>query len=283
MTTSRWPTRRCSASGPGCGGGSRRTASGREVERRLAVATTEWRGEQRDPALLWRGARLEAGLEVADDRPDEVTADERAFLDAAQDAAEGARRATERQNRRLRVLLGAAIALVLVAVAAGGLALRSRDREAAAATAAQRAAVDADARRLAASALTVEQPDLALLTAVEATRLEQSPDTFGAVLTLLARQPDVRHTRPRHRHLHQPRGHPGRRHGLPRRVPAGAPRRGRRDGGAALVPRRPGRGGELAGRLAGRPHPCGDAVRDVPELDARGVPRPGHRTQSWRP
>ena len=89
------------------------------------------------------------------------------------------------------MLLGAAIALVLVAVVAGGLALRSRDREAAAATAAQRAAVKADARRLAASALTVEQPDLALLTAVEATRLEQSPETYGAVLTLLARQPDV--------------------------------------------------------------------------------------------
>jgi len=33
--------------------------------------------------------------------------------------------------------------------------------------------------------------DLALLTAVEATRLEQSPETYGAVLTLLARQPDV--------------------------------------------------------------------------------------------
>ena len=165
--------------------------AGREVERRLAVATTEWRDEDQDPALLWRGARLEAGLEVAADRPDQVTGDERAFLDAAQDAAEGARRATERQNRRLRVLLGAAIALVLVAVVAGGLALRSRDREAAAATAAQRAAVKADARRLAASALTVEQPDLALLTAVEATRLEQSPDTYGAVLTLLARQPDV--------------------------------------------------------------------------------------------
>ena len=165
--------------------------SGREVERRLAVATTEWRQEERDPALLWRGARLEAGLEVAARQPQEVTADERAFLDAGRDAAEGARRATERQNRRLRVLLVTAVALILVATVAGGFALRSRGREAAAATSAERAAVEADARRLAASALTVEQADLALLTAVEATRLEQSPETYGAVLTLLARQPDV--------------------------------------------------------------------------------------------
>ena len=37
----------------------------------------------------------------------------------------------------------------------------------------------------------MEQADLALLTAVEATRFEQSPETYGAVLTLLARQPDV--------------------------------------------------------------------------------------------
>ena len=165
--------------------------SGREVERRLAVATTEWNQENRDPALLWRGTRLDAGLEVAARQPQEVTADERAFLAAGRDAVEGARRATERQNRRLRVLLVTALALILVATVAGGFALRSRSREAAAATSAERAAVEADARRLAASALTVEQADLALLTAVEATRLEQSPETYGAVLTLLARQPDV--------------------------------------------------------------------------------------------
>ncbi len=163
----------------------------RDVERRLAVATTEWRDQQRDPALLWRGARLEAGLEAAADRPTEVTADERAFLDAGQEAVESGRRATERQNRRLRALLVSAVALMLVATTAGALALRSRDREAQAAENAEAAATTADARRLAASALTVEQPDLALLTAVEATRLEPSPETYGAVLTLLARQPDV--------------------------------------------------------------------------------------------
>jgi WD40 repeat protein len=37
----------------------------------------------------------------------------------------------------------------------------------------------------------MEQPDLALLSAVEATRVEPDPETYGAVLTLLARQPDV--------------------------------------------------------------------------------------------
>ena len=67
-----------------------------------------------------------------------------------------------------------------------------RSRQASdAAREADAAAVAADAKRLAASALNVEYPDLALLTAVEATQLEQSPETYGALLTLLSRQPDV--------------------------------------------------------------------------------------------
>ena len=44
--------------------------AGRAVQRRLAVAVSEWEAEGRDPALLWRGARLESGLEVAATRPE---------------------------------------------------------------------------------------------------------------------------------------------------------------------------------------------------------------------
>ena len=40
----------------------------------------------------------------------------------------------------------------------------------------------------------MDYPDTALLAAVEATRLEESPeDAYGALLTLLARQPQVVH------------------------------------------------------------------------------------------
>ena len=53
--------------------------------------------------------------------------------------------------------------------------------------------MSADAQRLAATALNIEQPDVALLAAVEGTKLEQSPETYGALLTLLARQPRVVH------------------------------------------------------------------------------------------
>ncbi len=166
-------------------------AAGRAVQRRLAVAAAEWQDERRDPVLLWRGSRLDAGLEVAAARPDEVTLVERAFLDESRDAAEADRRATEaraereaRQNRRLRRVLGGTSVLLVLALVAGALALLARDEAA-------RAARAADARRLAATALSQDQPDLALLTAVESTRLEQGPATYGALLTLLARQPDV--------------------------------------------------------------------------------------------
>ena len=172
--------------------------AGRELAGRLAVATAEWRANEEDVSLLWHGPRLEAALEVAAIRPDEVTRDERAFLDAARDESEREHRAAAeraerqaRQNRRLRTLLAATVVLLLLGLGAGALALRARDREASAADRAERAAGRADARRLAAYALTVEQPDLALLTAVEATRLDPGPDTYGAVLTLLAREPDV--------------------------------------------------------------------------------------------
>ena len=76
--------------------------------------------------------------------------------------------------------------MLVLALVAGVLAWRSRQE-------AQAASVSADAQRLAATALNIEQPDVALLSAVEGTKLEQSPETYGALLTLLARQPRVVH------------------------------------------------------------------------------------------
>ena len=169
-------------------------AAGRAVQRRLAVAASEWDADGREGSALWTGTRLVSGLEVAEARPDELTPVEHEFLDAGRAAVDAEQRAgprraavTARQNRRLRWLL-AGIAVVLVAaMVAGLLAWRSRSRRR------QAASVSAEAKRLAASALNIEYPDVALLAAVEATKLEQSPETYGALLTLLARQPDVIH------------------------------------------------------------------------------------------
>ncbi|WP_404383553.1 winged helix-turn-helix domain-containing protein [Knoellia locipacati] len=168
-------------------------AAGRAVQRRLAVAATEWDVEGREPAGLWSGTRLASGLEVLQARPEELTTVERAFLDASQESTEAARRqaeeratSTARQNRRLRWLLAGIAAVLVAALVAGLLAWRSRQEASA-------NAVSADARRLAATALNMDYPDTALLTAIEATKLEQSPETYGGLLTLLARQPSVVH------------------------------------------------------------------------------------------
>ena len=173
-------------------------AAGRAVQRRLAIAASEWWAEGHDAALLWRGARLESGLEVAAMRPEELTTHEQEFLEAGRLAVDESRRDAERraeeksrQNRRLRGLLVGAAVLLVVAMVAGALALVARAKASDAARDAVAEAVAADAKRLAASALSVEYPDLALLTAVESTHLEQSPETYGALLTLLSRQPDV--------------------------------------------------------------------------------------------
>ena len=168
-------------------------AAGRAVQRRLAVAASEWDGDGREASALWTGTRLVSGLEVLAARPDELTPTEhdflhagRAALDAEQRAAEGRATVTARQNRRLRWLV-AGIGLVLVAaIVAGLLAWRAQQE-------AQAASVSAQAKGLAASALNIDYPDTALLAAVESTKLEQSPETYGALLTLLARQPQVLH------------------------------------------------------------------------------------------
>ena len=168
-------------------------AAGRAVQRRLAVAAAEWDDDGREPAALWSGTRLTSALEVEEARPEELTSTERAFLAASRDAVDAAQRDAEaraaaavRQNRRLRRLLGGIVGVLVLALVSGALAWRSRQE-------AQAASVTADAQRLAATALTIEEQDAALLAAVEGTRLEHSPETYGALLTLLARQPRVVH------------------------------------------------------------------------------------------
>ncbi len=173
-------------------------AAGRSVQRRLALAASEWDADGREPGQLWRGTRLVSGLEVADARPEEITTTEREFLDAGRAAVDAEQREAEeraaaaaRQNSRLRALLAGLAALLVVALVAGYLATRSRAEAEEARAEAEEARVDADAKRLAAAALNEDSPDRALLQALEAVRMERSPETYGALVTLLAREPQV--------------------------------------------------------------------------------------------
>ena len=176
----------------------REDAVGRALQRRIAASAADWSAEGRDTGLLWSGSRLAAAVELADAGTETLTSLEREFVaasqaevDAARIAAEQEARAKAKQNRRLRFLLIGVVALLALAVIAGAIAVGARNRADESARSARSAAVAADAKRLAASALSIEYPDLALLAAVEATYLEQGPETYGALLSLLSRQPDV--------------------------------------------------------------------------------------------
>ena len=173
-------------------------ASSRAVQRRLTLAANEWDAEGREDAALWRGTRLTGALELVSARPDEVTSVESDFVDAARQRAEAEQREvaeraarTARQNRRLRALLVGAAVLLVVALVAGLLAWRSSAEATAASQRATAASISADAKRLAATALNEDYPDVAMLAALESVRIERSPETYGALLTLLSRSPEL--------------------------------------------------------------------------------------------
>ncbi|MGH9235302.1 MAG: hypothetical protein ACRD0R_18420, partial [Acidimicrobiales bacterium] len=173
-------------------------AAGQRVLRHLSAAADGWESLGRPPSELYRGARLEAALEWRAATQPDLTDLEHAFLDASLAEAASARtalaeraRQQARQNRRLRALLGAAAAFLVLSLAAGLVAVGQRDR-------AQRSAADADAsadvaeaRRLSALSLTVDELDQALLLAVEGRRLHDSNDTRTNLLAALNRRPQA--------------------------------------------------------------------------------------------
>ena len=150
-------------------------AHGRRLHSQLGAAASAWIARDHDPDELYRGARLAAVAEWADACGDELSSDERAFLDAS-------RRAQTRQTRRLRVSLAAAVLLLVVALGAGAAALVSR-------ASADRAARSAIAQRLGAQALSEQRLDRALLLAREGVALDDTTATRSNLLGALLRSP----------------------------------------------------------------------------------------------
>ena len=135
-------------------------AQGRRLHRHLTQAAMGWEEAGREPSELFSGARLAATMEWADAGGDAVGLNrlEREFL-------EESRTAFARANRRLRVLLSAAVILLLFALAAGAIALVARNS-------AKRQATAAIAERLGAQALVEPQLDRGLLLAREGVALD---------------------------------------------------------------------------------------------------------------
>jgi WD40 repeat protein/class 3 adenylate cyclase len=169
---------------------------GLRLHRRLGDAARLWTAGGHEPSDLYRGTRLEAAREWAQNKPEALNATERAFLDASLELADRERadqahqvKTQTRTNRRLRRLLtGVAIALV-VALVAGTFALVQRNR---ADDATQRATVG---RLVAESGLLRDRDrSLSALLAVAANRLDDNAATRGALQKELLADPRLRGT-----------------------------------------------------------------------------------------
>jgi WD40 repeat protein/class 3 adenylate cyclase len=157
---------------------------GRLVHRRLTDAAREWESTERDPALLYRGTRLAGASDWADVHDGELNGLEREFLSASRDSELRDIAATRKRNRRLRILLAAALLALAGAIAGGLLALDQRN-------AARDTALTADAQRLGAEALTEDDPDRAVLLARTGVALEETARTRSNLLAALQRSPSA--------------------------------------------------------------------------------------------
>jgi WD40 repeat protein/DNA-binding SARP family transcriptional activator len=165
---------------------------GQRIFRHLAAAAESWDTMGRPESELYRGIRLAAASDWAGRSTVDLTETERAFLDASADSAERERnaaqaqlRAQARSNRHLRLSLGGVAVFLVAALVAGTLAITAAHHSDLLAREAARAARIADSRRLAAQALTTTEPDVALLLAVEAARLDSSLATTSSLYSVL--------------------------------------------------------------------------------------------------
>lgn len=155
---------------------------GLRVLRHLTATASGWDTMGRPDSELYRGARLAAASDWHDRAGPQLTSVERDFLAASEalsqhERDEEARRARRdaRANRRLRILLSAAVSLAVVALAASILAAGQADRADHAASDAARQARAASARELAAASIVnldadPERSVLLALAGIDATR-----------------------------------------------------------------------------------------------------------------
>ncbi len=157
-------------------------AEGRRLHGHLIRSAREWDDAGRDPAELYRGARLAGALDWAGDHGAELNELESAFVAESQAAAEAESRRIRRTNRRLQLLLAGAVVFLVAAVAGGSLAVlqsvearRESDR-------AERAARVSQALALARTAMVNHEGDKegSILAAVEAVEVTRRAD--GIVL-----------------------------------------------------------------------------------------------------
>jgi WD40 repeat protein/DNA-binding SARP family transcriptional activator len=159
------------------------------MHRRLAVATTEWAGADRDPSFLLRGAHLAQFEDWATTSRIALTVPEREYVDASLGARDALRIAElaeaqrqRRTNRRLRGLLAGVVVFLALALVAGNVAVVQRGR-------ARRSALVALAQSIGSRGVIEPRLDRGLLLAREAVNLDVSEQTRSSLLATVLRAP----------------------------------------------------------------------------------------------
>ena len=157
---------------------------GVRVVRHLTASTAEWEASGRDDSELYRGVRLGAVEEWADEHETELSPAEQAFLTASRAQRDLEASVEHRRVRRLRSLLAAVAVVAVLAMVAGVVAVVQRGE-------AETNAREADFRRVMANSQVAvgADPSRALLLALEAHRLDESTETLGAIVTAGAGSP----------------------------------------------------------------------------------------------
>src|SRR5439155_16543914 len=153
---------------------------GLQIHRRLTDDSNEWLRFERDASLLYRGARLQAAQEWAEERKAALSPTEREFLDASRAEEVSELERSRRRQRRLLYVAAALAVLLGLAVVAAAFALDQRSN-------AQRQERSASARAVvqAAQAQLSQRLDLATLLGVEAERTHSTPLGRSVLLTAL--------------------------------------------------------------------------------------------------
>ncbi len=159
----------------------------------VTTASAEWIQAGRDPGALYRGARLVAAEQWAEDHREELSDVETEFIDTSGAARDADERRERRSLTRLRGLAVGLAVFLVVAMVAAGLAVTARQR------ADDRAAEAAETRRTAevaalagnARVLAADEPLAAMLLSVEASGRSSAsePAVAAALLDSLTADP----------------------------------------------------------------------------------------------
>ncbi|MFI9240638.1 helix-turn-helix domain-containing protein [Streptomyces sp. NPDC053079] len=147
------------------------------ARQQLGAAARQWDAEDRDPALLPRGSRLEAARDLAAHPIGTVSEVEQAYVEAATEHAAAERAAERRRTRRLHRLLATLAVLLVLTVAGGAVAVHQGLR-----AVAERGAARSAELAFRATALSTARPEVSMLLATAAWRQAHTPAAASAVL-----------------------------------------------------------------------------------------------------